>query len=145
MELGLVRDWSSDVFFFQAEDGIRDYDVTGVQTCALPIYFDQGKYRMAIKNLSRLLLHDDFVDIGKSFQLKIYIASLIIRFELGDFDTLESRLKYILRIYKEVLSNEDFSRDTQLIEIISKLIYCNNLQQDKKLLAKINADRKSTV
>src|SRR3989454_117791 len=25
-------------FFFQAEDGIRDYKVTGVQTCALPIY-----------------------------------------------------------------------------------------------------------
>src|SRR3989442_15913870 len=25
-------------FFFQAEDGIRDADVTGVQTCALPIY-----------------------------------------------------------------------------------------------------------
>src|SRR5205807_10027897 len=34
-------------FFFQAEDGIRDYKVTGVQTCALPIYrpigiFDSG-------------------------------------------------------------------------------------------------------
>src|SRR3981189_3895616 len=28
-------------FFFQAEDGIRDYKVTGVQTCALPI-FDVG-------------------------------------------------------------------------------------------------------
>src|SRR3989454_1956718 len=28
----------SFVFFFQAEDGIRDYKVTGVQTCALPIY-----------------------------------------------------------------------------------------------------------
>src|SRR5215813_7478236 len=26
-------------FFFQAEDGIRDADVTGVQTCALPIYW----------------------------------------------------------------------------------------------------------
>src|SRR5256885_10032875 len=26
-------------FFFQAEDGIRDYKVTGVQTCALPIFF----------------------------------------------------------------------------------------------------------
>src|SRR5699024_12471479 len=25
-------------FFFQAEDGIRDRNVTGVQTCALPIY-----------------------------------------------------------------------------------------------------------
>ena len=28
------------VFFFQAEDGIRDVAVTGVQTCALPIYRD---------------------------------------------------------------------------------------------------------
>src|SRR5260370_17552080 len=26
------------IFFFQAEDGIRDSSVTGVQTCALPIY-----------------------------------------------------------------------------------------------------------
>src|ERR1022692_5101042 len=25
------------IFFFQAEDGIRDYKVTGVETCALPI------------------------------------------------------------------------------------------------------------
>src|SRR2546429_9474810 len=29
-------------FFFQAEDGIRDVAVTGVQTCALPIY-DLGR------------------------------------------------------------------------------------------------------
>src|SRR2546429_6047188 len=28
-----------DFFFFQAEDGIRDVAVTGVQTCALPICF----------------------------------------------------------------------------------------------------------
>src|SRR5256885_4977874 len=30
-------DFVSADFFFQAEDGIRDYKVTGVQTCALPI------------------------------------------------------------------------------------------------------------
>src|SRR5207245_6210551 len=29
-------------FFFQAEDGIRDATVTGVQTCALPIYHAMG-------------------------------------------------------------------------------------------------------
>src|SRR2546430_14156609 len=28
---------SRDHFFFQAEDGIRDLTVTGVQTCALPV------------------------------------------------------------------------------------------------------------
>ena len=31
-------------FFFQAEDGIRDTSVTGVQTCALPISVAVGPY-----------------------------------------------------------------------------------------------------
>src|SRR5256885_12512914 len=31
-------------FFFQAEDGIRDYKVTGVQTCALPIFEDEDAF-----------------------------------------------------------------------------------------------------
>src|SRR6266581_918270 len=35
--LSNVRIFSEDFFFFQAEDGIRDGRVTGVQTCALPI------------------------------------------------------------------------------------------------------------
>src|SRR5207253_1698456 len=33
---------SGSYFFFPAEDGIRDGHVTGVQTCALPIFTDQG-------------------------------------------------------------------------------------------------------
>src|SRR6266850_3992266 len=34
-----MNEYKDDIyfFFFQAEDGIRDYKVTGVQTCALPI------------------------------------------------------------------------------------------------------------
>src|SRR2546426_9952449 len=33
--------YRSFFFFFQAEDGIRDYKVTGVQTCALPILLER--------------------------------------------------------------------------------------------------------
>src|SRR2546430_554668 len=32
-----LEQYDNHVFFFQAEDGIRDLTVTGVQTCALPI------------------------------------------------------------------------------------------------------------
>src|SRR5205085_5308771 len=32
--------------FFQAEDGIRDLTVTGVQTCALPIFSCEGSVRL---------------------------------------------------------------------------------------------------
>src|SRR5690625_5917526 len=51
------------LFFFQAEDGIRDGHVTGVQTCALPISdIDSLASRMAIMDLSsltRALLNPD--------------------------------------------------------------------------------------
>src|SRR5690554_5244038 len=36
-QAAVYRDAQFRAFFFQAEDGIRDADVTGVQTCALPI------------------------------------------------------------------------------------------------------------
>src|SRR2546430_8448839 len=37
MSLHLALEEQFSIFFFQAEDGIRDLTVTGVQTCALPI------------------------------------------------------------------------------------------------------------
>src|SRR5206468_7068151 len=37
--------WFFVFFFFQAEDGIRDLIVTGVQTCALPISLVRGSLR----------------------------------------------------------------------------------------------------
>src|SRR5690606_39542773 len=50
-------------FFFQAEDGIRDFHVTGVQTCALPISnAEQAAFRpvysrtdLAVEDLARRL------------------------------------------------------------------------------------------
>src|SRR5687768_17661014 len=41
------------VFFFQAEDGIRDVAVTGVQTCALPISEADGDFEKAIEILRK--------------------------------------------------------------------------------------------
>src|SRR5690554_5909668 len=41
-------------FFFQAEDGIRDADVTGVQTCALPICPGYETSRPALNNPKKL-------------------------------------------------------------------------------------------
>src|SRR5438046_7521025 len=35
-------------FFFQAEDGIRDWSVTGVQTCALPISFVVSRHYLVL-------------------------------------------------------------------------------------------------
>ena len=44
-------------FFFQAEDGIRDWSVTGVQTCALPICEDVLLILSSIIQLSGTLIY----------------------------------------------------------------------------------------
>src|SRR5206468_5383455 len=50
--LSLRKDWRVYhlfVFFFQAEDGIRDLIVTGVQTCALPICLPRRRGRRCLR------------------------------------------------------------------------------------------------
>src|SRR5690606_40321314 len=43
-------------FFFQAEDGIRDFHVTGVQTCALPIFPLSSQYGESPRPASSMVL-----------------------------------------------------------------------------------------
>ena len=62
------------IFFFQAEDGIRDYDVTGVQTCALPIY--EGERVLEDINLS-------LIGGGESRSLHLGIAQIVREAETG--------------------------------------------------------------
>src|SRR5690606_40584000 len=53
-------------FFFQAEDGIRDFHVTGVQTCALPILpvirdliVDLSQFYAQYEKIKPYLINDD--------------------------------------------------------------------------------------
>src|SRR5437868_15242878 len=43
------------IFFLQAEDGIRDRNVTGVQTCALPIYHVQEELVVTVTQETKKL------------------------------------------------------------------------------------------
>ena len=54
------------VFFFQAEDGIRDVAVTGVQTCALPIcscYTEEKEIAFLLKDNERLVKEVEAVSV----------------------------------------------------------------------------------
>src|SRR5256712_10179029 len=55
-------------FFFQAEDGIRDLIVTGVQTCALPIYAPGALERIAGATTDiQYFIHQGFTSYGATF------------------------------------------------------------------------------
>src|SRR5437588_7865323 len=44
-------------FFFQAEDGIRDHCMTGVQTCALPIFVQEALANLMMNRTSFVIAH----------------------------------------------------------------------------------------
>src|SRR5690606_40318222 len=54
-------------FFFQAEDGIRDFHVTGVQTCALPIFKTDPCSSHNVKGCNLAFWLDDYVRINGYF------------------------------------------------------------------------------
>src|SRR5690606_12036112 len=64
------------LFFFQAEDGIRVFHVTGVQTCALPILaaffeFDPGSLTDAVSSLATMT--------AAVFGIVITVVSIIVQ------------------------------------------------------------------
>src|SRR5256885_9858579 len=56
------------VFFFQAEDGIRDYKVTGVQTCALPIFImkDEPDNGLSLSAQTKMIRLFSALALGRS-------------------------------------------------------------------------------
>src|SRR5437667_701473 len=89
--LSFVYSLSFFFFFFQAEDGIRDRDVTGVQTCALPISRGtapfEGEALAYLDSLYRTSLRltrnpADAEDLLQETYLKAFRAAG--RFEPGD-------------------------------------------------------------
>src|SRR5688572_33305514 len=104
-------------FFFQAEDGIRDLTVTGVQTCALPIFYATGevqaRQRLAASGISsRHSLHSlvlggggtvvraesSFFTTRKSNRAKIGRASCRERVEMS---VVEGKLQEVVMIVDE--------------------------------------------
>src|SRR5256885_12330459 len=74
MEVGSLPD-AVVFFFFQAEDGIRDYKVTGVQTCALPI-LERGTRRIAQVERrecqrNRRVSAEQDCDVSETYKMKI--------------------------------------------------------------------------
>src|SRR6266540_4551806 len=85
-------------FFFQAEDGIRDRDVTGVQTCALPIFVSTGGTARAlreagleVRDVAELTGSAEILDGRvKTLHPRLHAALLAVRDDPDHVATLEA-------------------------------------------------------
>ena len=103
------------------------------------IYFYQDNFKAAQKNMSRLILQEDFALLGKAFQLKILIADIIVRIKNGQHDII-NKIEDIRSNYQQLLLNEDCVRDREMINILSKKINDEDIVDDKKRILSCMSD-----
>src|SRR5689334_24836785 len=85
-------------FFFQAEDGIRDGTVTGVQTCALPIYLLEIQKELVEEKQKEIL---DSIHYAKRIQFALLASDSLLNTHLPEHFVLRSEER---RVGKECRS-----------------------------------------
>jgi len=103
------------------------------------VYFHEDNFSQAQKNISRLILQEDFLLLDKAFQLKVLIADLIIRFKNGYHDIID-KIEVIRKKHKQLLLDEEYVRDREMINIISKNINEEDVADDKKRILSFMSD-----
>src|SRR5256885_7995993 len=112
-------------FFFQAEDGIRDYKVTGVQTCALPILLGAEEYGFSTAPLVVLgcilmrVCHLNTCPVGVATQ----DPKLRAKFN-GDPAHVVNFMRFIAQEVRELMAKLGFRRLEEMVE--------PELRQDRK-------------
>ena len=132
----------TEVFFFQAEDGIRVYDVTGVQTCALPILTNSSeglKFTHSQVQISAVVerftegtinVPINIINIPEGIKLKYYPkeVSVVYYTSLSNFKTI-STSSFIV----EVDYNSLNAQDTYLIpKIVQQPDKVKNVRLNEK-------------
>src|SRR5688572_31425929 len=88
-------------FFFQAEDGIRDLTVTGVQTCALPISaMGPQVWKRMRKQLSKLLSQKKSAKRLSKYLVPIKQAQLFLPVAVGDYTDFYSGIHHATNLGK---------------------------------------------
>src|SRR5260221_2221508 len=120
-DITVSREISRVVFFFQAEDGIRDHCVTGVQTCALPISLLIGILFLNIlcsigtlcslsTNFAVSIQQQDFLDMGT-----VVIPSMLVYLLYMSFSIFLIVFRMLFIVFLGLLFAAFLARMTQAI------------------------------
>src|SRR5438552_7394874 len=80
-------------FFFQAEDGIRDDLVTGVQTCALPIFIPSRKASNLVSHYMKAIMRDKIGSFTTRNECERFLNSWVMQYVVGNPDSVGQDIK----------------------------------------------------
>ncbi len=96
-------------------------------------YFEKGEFKVALKNIIRLMMEESFNKLDEAFKLKISIAELICRYETQDHEYLEHKAKQILNDNKAPAKWKMFTVDLEMTQLLYHIV-----RSGKRVRKKIN-------
>ena len=106
------------------------------------IYYYQNNFKESQKNISRLIMQEDFLLLDKSFQLKILVTELMIRMLVSN-KNLDDKIAGINKNYKSLLLEENYIREKKMIDLIFKKISDGDVVDNKEDLLSSMSDSDS--
>ena len=104
------------------------------------IYFQTKQFKLAQKNISRLVLQHDFVNLDNVFQFQVYLLQIILKVELKDFVSAKEKLKTLFFSYKKLLKDKIYTIDKDLVSIINDIIENKSVQEKISVFIKNYSD-----
>ena len=104
------------------------------------IYFQTKQFKLAQKNISRLILQHDFVNLDNVFQFQVYLLQIILKVELKDYASAKEKIQTLLSCYKKLLKDKIYSIDKDLVSIINDIIDNKSVQEKTSVFIKNYSD-----
>ncbi|MBP6335048.1 MAG: hypothetical protein KA444_06200 [Bacteroidia bacterium] len=100
-------------------------------------YFDKREFHQSIRHLNGLYLSDGFKKADSSLRFKIAVAELMIRYELNDFDVLETKIRQLNKDFDAFILDSGNIREALVIQSIQKLMQPEPVKKDTHFMNKL--------
>ena len=95
------------------------------------LYYQTNRFSLAQKNISRLILQHDFVNLDSVFQFQVFIFELMLRIELGKKEDVTKKIKKVKNDFRKILKSEEFKKEDQFINILFDISIGNDIDAKK--------------
>ena len=109
------------------------------------IYFQQEKFKLSKKNLSRLILQKDFLYLDKAIQFHILIFEILLLINLKDNQFAKEKNQQLLSNFKKIIKAQEYKMDQDFLIIIAKILSKEECQDNVKFFLSKNISNDSSL
>ena len=100
-------------------------------------YYLTNKDRKSIQQLVKLSLHDGYAGFADSMKFKLTVFELALRYDLGEEEVLEYRIRQARQDFEALLEEEQYAKEREMINLLEAMNLVPQVRKNQDLVARI--------